>query len=271
MTETRKNHSRPDYPGKQGPTLRWPVSSLRVHRYRQAVIGIAASIASVVTLLSFLVAAHLFLRYRQGRRIHKTMQHEGIEGGPGFTKPGGTPPPNSQPTQPRWNAVFINNPIPYPMEKYTSWPSSPYFTQAMSNDHILDSNQQMKSLNAATADLDQILNASVFVPHGGDGPWSSSLSPSTPYSQDVQNAGLSTRTKKQPEATIPESPLSPASNFRDSIIPTDYTRGRSVEGDSGIGDGRDGNATRRSSTTVIISGQGATDRGGQGGHGDTYF
>jgi hypothetical protein len=238
---------------------------------RQAVIGIVASIAGVVTLLSFLIAAHLFLRYRRGRRIHMAMQHKGIEGGPGFTQPGVTPPPDPQSIQPQWNAVIINKPIPYPMEKYTNWPSSPHFAQSTSNDNILDSTQQMQSLNAATADLDQILNASVFVSHGGDGLWSSSLSPSTPYSRDVLNAESSIGTKEQPKAAIPKSPLSSASNFRDSIIPTDYTRGRSAGGDPGIGGGRDGNATRRSSNTLIISGRGATDRGGQDGYGGTYF
>ena len=269
--EVRKNHSKVGYPGKQRPALRWPVSSLRTHHYRQAVIGIVASIASVVTLLSFLVAAHLFQRYRRSRRIHREMQHKGIEGGPGFTESGVTPPPDPQSIQPQWNAVIINKPTPYPMEKYTSWPSSPYFTQSASNSHILDSHQQMQSLNAATADLDQILNASVFVSHGGDGPWSSSLSPSSPYSRNVRNTGSPIRTKEQPKATIPESPLSSASNFRDSIIPMDYTRGRSVEGDPWIGDGRDGNPTRKSNTAATVSGRGVTDRGGQDGHGGTYF
>jgi hypothetical protein len=217
------------------------------------VIGIVASISSVVTLLSILVVVHYLLRRRRTRQIHRTMQQKGIEGGPGFTNLGATPPPDPPSAQLSLNAItIINKPTPYPMEKYTSRPLSPYFGQSIPNAHTLDRHHQMQSLNAATADLDQILNASVSTPNDGNRVWSPSLSPSTPPSRDAQNMESSIRTKEQPKASIPASPLSSTSNFRDSIIPTGYIRAGKAEAESGVGDGRADNAARRSSTTVIF-------------------
>lgn len=228
-------------------------------------IGIVASIASVVALLSILVAVHFFLRRKRSGRIHKTMQQKGIEGGPGLVKSRDTLSLGPQSAQ-SWNAAtIINKPTPYPMDKYTSRPISPYIVQSTSNNRATGSYQQMQSLDAATADLDQILNASVFTSNGGNRTWSSSLSPSTPHS------GSSIRTTQQPKVATPVSPLSFTSIFRDSIIPVGYIREESTEVDSGTRNGGGCHAARRSSITVIISGQDAMNRGRQDGGGDPNF
>lgn len=154
------------------------------------------------------------------------------------------------------------------MEKYTSRSPSPYLVQPMPNYYNLDSDKQMQSLNAATADLDQILKASVFASGSGNRTWSTSLSPSTPLSRDVQNTepfGI----EEQLRGAIPESPST--SNFRDSIIPTSYIQMRSAEADVGTGGGKGGGAARRSSTTVVISRQDAANQGGRDYRGDPYF
>jgi len=204
-------------------------------------VGIAASIVSVVTLLSVFVALHFFLRHRRNSRL-KAIRQIGVEGSPSLVKPADTSYPDPQSAQSSWSAIaIINKSTPYPMERYTSRPISPPFAQSTPNHHALGSYQQMQSLNAATVDLDQILNASVR---------SSEL----------------VRTAEQSKSVTPVSPLSFASNFRDSIIPVGYIRDGSAEGDFGTGNGG-GNATRRSST-IIVSGQKVMDSGGQNGYGD---
>ena len=222
-------------------------------------IGIVASIASVVTLLSILVAVHFFLQYRRRGRIQRAMQQNGIEGGPGLKGD------NPHPAQPSWRAIaIINNPTPYPMEKFTSRPISPYLAQPAPNQHPPGSYRQMQSLNAATADLDQILNASTLTSNDGNRAWSSSSSsPSyAPHPRDVQDSDSAIRTTGQPKAATPVSPLSFTSNFMDSLIPMSYIRDGSVEADSGTGSGGSGNAARRSSSAVVIPGRGVMDRGG---------
>ena len=226
-------------------------------------IGIVASIAGVVTLLSILIAVYLFLQRRRAGRTRRAAQQMGIEGGPDFTGPGVSLPPVPQSAQSSGTGInIINKPLPYPMEEYTSTPISPYFVQAMPNDHTLDRNQQMQSLNAATADLDEILNASVFTPNDGTKAWSSTMSPSTPHSRGIQTSPQSNGTREQPKATIPISPLSFISNFRDSIVPAGYLRAGITEAELGAGGRSDRTAARRSSTTVNIPGRGIIDRGG---------
>lgn len=231
-------------------------------------IGIVASIATVVTLLSILVAVHFFLRYRRSGRTNRAMQRKGIQGGPGFVNPGDTPHPDPQPVQSSWNAItIINKPTPYPMEKFTSRPISPYSAQLTPNRYAPGRYQQMQSLNAATADLDQILNASVFASNDGNRTWSSSLSPSTPHSRDIRSPEPSSSATEQSKVVSPASPLSYTSDFRDSIVPASYIREGSTEADPGAGNEGGGNTTRRSSTTVFVFGQGVMDRSGQDGHG----
>lgn len=188
---------------------------------KQAVIAIAASIASVVALLSALVCLHLF--QRRGRR--KAMRQCGIEGGHTF-KPGGPLPLDSPSTRSSLNAItVINKSSPYPMEEYTSRPVSPYFIQSAPNEDVVDLRRQMQSLNAATADLDQILNTSVFMSIGGSRAWSPTLSPSTSQSPGIRSMESLARTKEQLNGGIPISPLSLTSNFRDSVIlPANYMR-----------------------------------------------
>jgi len=247
----------PDYGG--------PKISQQAGLSKQAVIGIVSSITSVVALLSVLVVIHFFLRHR---RTRGAVRHKGIERGPSLTESRITPPPDPQPAQSSWNAItVINKPTPYPMEKYTSRPISPYFVQSTPHDYVPDRSQQMQSLNAATADLDQILNASVFISHGGERPWSSSLSPSTPHSRDAQHTEPPVRTKDQLGTTIPVSPFSFKSSLRDSIFPTDCVQAGSAEADSVTGDRRDCKASRRGSTTV----QDVTNRGGQDGRDNSYL
>lgn len=221
-----------------------------------------------MALLSILVLVHFFLRYR---RTREATRQKGIERGPSLTKPGITPPPDPQPVQSSWNTItIINKPTPYPMEKYTSRPISPYLVQSTPHNYVPDRSQQMQSLNAATADLDQILNASVFISHGEEGPWSSSLSPSTPHSRDIQHTEPPIRTKNRPGATIPVSPLS-LSSLRDSIFPMSCIEAGSAETESVTGDGRDGKASRRDSTIVIISRKDMANREGQDDRGDSYL
>ena len=226
-------------------------------------IGIAASIAGVVTLLSILVAVYFFRQRRRYRRARKTAQQMGIEGGPGFTESGVTPPLDPQSAQ--LSGSLINKPTPYPMEKYTSALISPYFVQSVPNDHVLDRSQQMQTLDVATADLDRI----AFTPTNGTKIWSPPMSPSsTSHSQDIQNSEPSIGTREQPKATVPISPLSSISNFGDSIIPASYVRVGITEAVFGTG-GRGGcPAARRSSTTVNFPGQDMIDCEGRDGHGD---
>ena len=179
-------------------------------------IGIVASIAGVVTLLSILVVVYFILQRRRGGRTHWATQQMGIEGGPGFTEPRTFPPLDQRSVQSSVNSVnIINKATPYPMEKYTSAPISPYFVQPIPDNFALDRCQQMESLNAATADLDQIINAPVFTPNDGTKARLSTLSPSTPHSRGVQSSEQSIGTREQPKATIPISPLSFISNFGD--------------------------------------------------------
>lgn len=230
-------------------------------------IGIVASIAGVVTLLSILIAVYLFLQRRRGGRARRAAQRMGIEGGPDFTGPGASPPLVPPSAQSSANGInIINKPLPYPMEEYTSTPTSPYFVQAMPNNHTLDRDRQMQSLNAATADLDQILNAPVFTPIDG-----TTMSPSTPHSRGAQTSPQSIGTREQPKATIPISPLSFISNFRDSIVPASYIRAGITEAEFGAGGRSDRTAARRSSTTVKIPGRDMMDRGGRDGRGDPYL
>lgn len=197
------------------------------------------------------------------------MQRQGIEGGPGFAKPTGAPHPDLQSLQSSWKAIaVINKPSPYPMERYTSRPISPHFSQSTPVRDALSSYRQMQSLNAATTELDRILNASAFTSNDGNRARSPSLSPSTPRSRDVQNSGSPIRTPEQLDVATPVSPLSFTSNFRDSIIPVSYIREGSAEAESGTLDGRGINAARRSSTTVIISRQRVMDWAGQDGGGN---
>lgn len=256
----------PNPPDGEGSKTSQPVGLSK-----RAVIGIVASIASVVTLLSIFVIAHFFLRHKRSGRIRTAMRQKGIEGGPGLTNPGTTPIHGRQSARSSWGAVtIINKPTPYPMEKYTSRPISPDLAQPTSNYCNMDRRQQMQSLNAATADLDRILNASSFTQNDGGRGLPSPLSSPTSNSRGVQETEPSIRTKERPVATIPVSPLSSTSNFRDSIIPTGYMQEGSIEADLEIGDGRDGSAARRSSTTVIISGKNMLYRSGQGA-GDPVF
>lgn len=235
-------------------------------------VGIVASIAGVVTLLSIVIALYLFLQRRRYGRTRRAAQQMGIEGGPDFAGPGVSPPLDPPSAQSSVNGInIINKPTPYPMEEYTSTPISPYFVQSMPNDHALDRNQQMQSLNAATADLDQILHASVFTPNDGTKAWSLTMSPSTPHSRGVQTSPPSIGTREQPRATIPISPLSFISNFRDSIVPASYIKAGITEAEFGTGGRSDRTAARRSSTTVNISGRDVMDRGGQDGRGDPYL
>jgi len=236
------------------------------------VIGIVASIAGVVTLLSVLIVVYLFLQRRRCGTTRRVAQQMGIEGVPDFAGPGvssSLDPPSAQ--SPGNGINIINKPMPYPMEEYTSTPTSPYFVQSMPNDHTLDRNQQMQSLNAATADLDQILNASVFTPNDGIKAWSSTMSPSTPHSRGVQTSPPLIGTREQPRATIPISPLSSISNFRDSIVPASYVRAGITETEFGAGGRSDRTAARRSSTTVNIPGRDIMGRGGRDGGGDPYL
>jgi hypothetical protein len=266
MVGAPKSLSRPGYPGERNTVFLKLISMLRA--IRQAVIGIVASIVSVVTLLSILVAVYYILQHRRSGRIDGVVQQTGVEGGHGFSELGVTTPPGSQFSQSPGNV--INKPTPYPMEKYTSRPTSPYFVQPTPNNHALDRYQQMQSLNAATADLDQILNASVFTSNGGNRARSPTLSPSTLPSWGAQRTGSWIRAKEQPQATIPVSPLSSTSNFRDSIIPASYTRTRNTGEKFGTGGGRDRTAARRSSLTVIISEQDVIHLGGRDGRSDPY-
>ena len=223
-------------------------------------------------MLSILIVVYLFLQRRRCGRTRRAAQQIGIEGGPDFAGPRAPPPLNPQSTRSSVNGInIINKPTPYPMEEYTSTPTSPYFVQSMPNNHALDRNQQMRSLNAATADLDQILHASVFTPNDGTKTWSSTMSPSTPHSRGVQTSPPSIGTREQPRATIPISPLSFISNFRDSIVPASYIRAGITEAEFGAGGGSDRAAARRSSTTVNISGRDIMDRGRQDGRGDPYL
>jgi len=226
-------------------------------------IGIVASIAGVVTLLSILIAVYLFLQRRQRRRTHRMTQQKGVEGGPGLTERGVPPPLDPQSAHSPGSTInIINKPTPYPMEKYTSAPISPDFVQSTPNNHAPDRYQQMRSLNAATADLDRILHTSVLTLNGDTKAWSSTLSPSTPHSRGVQSSEPSFGTREQPRATIPISPLSFTSNFGDLIIPVNYVRTGVAEAEPGIGGGRDHAAARRSSMTVTIHGQDAIRREG---------
>jgi hypothetical protein len=192
------------------------------------------------------------------------MQQKGIENDPGPRGDTPHPDPQSAQSSSSWRAITINKPSPYPMERYTNRPISPYLGQSTPNRYTLGSHQQMQSLNAATADLDQILNASTFASNDGNRAWSSSLSPSTPQSRDFQDSDPVIRIAEQPKAVTPASPLSFASNFMDSIISMSYIREGSTEADSGTGNEGGGNPARRSSTTVIISGRDVVDRGGFG-------
>lgn len=189
----------------------------------------------------------------------------GIEGGSGFTK-AVSPPFDPQSAQS--SGKIISKPIPYPMEEYTSTPVSPYFVQSSPNNYGLDRRQEIQSVNAATADLDQILHASVLTPNGDTKAWSSTLSPSTPHSRGAQSSEPSFGARDHPKATIPMSPLSFISNFRDSIIPASYVRTGVLEVESGTGGGRDRGAARRSSTTVAIPGRDMMHYGGRDGRGD---
>lgn len=190
--------------------------------------------------------------FLQRRRTHRTTQQKGIEGGPGLTEPG-VSPLDPQFAQLSGNTInIINKPTPYPMDKYTSTPFSLHFARSTPNDYAVDCHQQMRSLNAATADLDRILNASVFTPNGDTEAWSPGLSPSTPHSRGVQGSEPPLGIREQPKAAIPISPLSFTSNFGDSIIPVDYVRTGIIETGSGVGDERDRTAARRSSTTVVM-------------------
>lgn len=219
-------------------------------------IGIVASIAGVVALLSVLIAVYFFLQRRQRGRTHRAMQQMGIEGGPGLTRPQVSPPIDPQSPQSSGDVItIINKPIPYPMERYTSTPLSLYSVHSISNNYALDRRQQMQSLTAATADLDQILNAPVFTPNSGIKAWSSTMSPATPYSRGVRSLEPSTGAREQPKATVPISPLSSLSNFGDSIIPASYIRAGIMEAEPGTGGGGQRTASRRSSTTVTIPGQ----------------
>jgi len=236
------------------------------------VIGIIASIACVVTLLSILIAVYFFLQRRQRGRTHRAQQQKGVGDSPGFTKRGVSPPLDPQSAQSSGNTInIINKPMPYPMEKYTSAPISPDFVQATPNNYASDRYQQMWSLNAATADLDRILHASVLTPNGDTKAWSSTLSPSSPHSRGVQGLEPSFGIREQPRATIPISPLSFTSNFGDSIIPVSHVRMGITEVESGAGGGRDRAAARRSSTTVTIPGQDMMRSDGRDGGGDPYL
>jgi len=235
---------------------------------RQAVIGIVASIAGVVALLSILIAVYLFLQCRQRGRIRRTMQQRGIEGGPGSGYPEVSPPLDPPSAQSSGN--IINKQTPYPLEKYTSTPVSPQFDRSTPNTYTLDCPQQMRSLNAATADLDRILNTSVFTPSGDTKAWSSTLSPSSLHSRGPQSSELPFGTREQPRATIPISPLSITSHFGDIVIPTNYVRMGITEAESGTEGGRDHAAARRSSTTVTIPWQDMMRRGERDGRGDPY-
>ena len=227
-------------------------------------IGIVASIAGVVTLLSILIAVHFFLQCRQRGRIHRATQQKGIEDGPNFIERGSFPHLDPQSAQSSGNTInIINKPTPYPMEKYTSAPISPDFVQSTPSDYAPNRYQQMRSLNAATADLDRILHTSVLTPNGDTKAWSSTLSPSTPHSRGIQSLEPSLGIREQPRATIPISPLSFTSNFGDSIFPVNYVRMGITEAESGTGGGRDRTAARRSSTTVTIPGQGMVHRDGR--------
>ena len=213
-------------------------------------IGIVASIAVVVTLLSILVVVYFFLQRRRCGQDHRATKQKGIEG---RSELGISPPSDPQSAQSSGNAIqVINKPTPYPMEKYTSTPISPYFVQSTPSNYSLNRRRQMQSLDAATADLDQLLHASVFTPIDDIKAWSPTLSPSTPRSRGVQSSEPSFRTREQPKVTIPVSPSSFMSNLEDSIIPTIYIRTGIAEG---TGSGRDRAAARRSSTTVIIPGK----------------
>jgi len=227
------------------------------------VIGIVASIACVVMLLSILIAVYLFLQRRQRRRTHRTMQQKGIEGGPGLTERGVLPPLDLQSAQSPGSTInIINKPTPYPMEKYTRAPISPDFVQSTPNNYAPDRYQQMRSLTAATADLDRILHTSVLTLNGDTKAWSSTLSPSSPHSRGVQSSEPSFGTREQPRATIPISPLSFTSNFGDLVIPVNYVRTGIAETDPGTGGGRDRAAAPKSSMTVTIHEQDAIRREG---------
>lgn len=227
-------------------------------------IGIVASIAGVVALLSVLIAAYLFLQCRRRGRIRRTTQQKGIEGGPSFGYP--EVPPTLDPLPAPSSGNIIHKQTPYPLEKYTSTPVSPQFDQSTSNNYTLDRHKQMRSLNAATADLDRILNTSVFTPRGGAKAWMPTLSPTSPYSRGVQSPGLPFGMREQPRATIPISPLSITSNFGDVVIPTNYVRTGITEAESG----RNRAAARRSSTTVTTPWQDAMYRSERDGHSDPY-
>lgn len=232
-------------------------------------IGIVSSIAAVVTLLSILVVVYFFLQRRQRGRTRRVVQQMEIEGGPDFTEPRISPPPDPQTAQLSGSTFnIINKPTPYPMERYTSTPTSPYFVQSTPKTSAPDRNHQMHSLNAATADLDQILNAAVFRSNSDTKSWSSTMSPSTLQPRGVQSPELSIGTREQPKAIIPISPLSSISNFGDSIIPAGYIRGEITEVEFETGGGRDRTAARRSSTTVDIPRRDVMGRGGRDGRGD---
>ena len=225
-------------------------------------IGIVASIVGVVTLLSILIVVYFFLQRRRHGRTRRATQQMGIEGGPEFTERGASPPVNPQSAQLSGGMVnIINKPTPYPMEKYTSTPASPYFVQSVPKSYTLDHNQQMQSLNAATVDLDHILHASMFASNGGTKSWYSAMSPSTPQLRGVQTSGPSIGIREQPKAIIPVSPLSSISNFGDSIIPASYVRAGIMEAEFGTEGGGDRVAARRSSTAVGITGQDMMGRG----------
>ena len=235
---------------------------------RQAVIGIVASIAGVVALLSILIAVHLFLQCRHRRQIRRTTQQKGIEGGPDSSYPEVSPPLDPPSAQSSGN--IINKQTPYPLEKYTSMPVSPQFDKSTPNDYTLDRHRQMRSLNAATTDLDRILHASIFTLGGDTKAWSSTLSPSSPHLGGVQSSELPFGMREQPRATIPISPLSIASDFGDVVIPENYVRTGITEADSGTEGGRDHSITRRSSTTVTIPWQDMMRRSERDGRGDSY-
>jgi len=241
-----------------------PKGSQEAGLSRQVVIGIVASIAGVVTLLSILIAVCSFLQRRQGGRVDRVGQKMEIEAGPDLNEEGISPPLDPQFAQ-ELSGNVINKQTPYPMEKYTSTPTSPYFVQSIPNNYALDRCQQMQSLNAATADLDQILNAFVFTPSCGAKAWSSTMSPSTPNSRGVQTSEPPIETREQPKAMIPISPLSFMSGFGDSI-PASYVRAGITEAESGTGGGRDRAAARRSSVTIDVLGRDMMDRGGRDGH-----
>lgn len=227
-------------------------------------IGIVASIAGVVALLSVLIAAYLFLQCRQRGRIRRTTQQKGIEGGPSFSYP--EVPPSLDPPPAPSSGNIINKQTPYPLEKYTSMPVSPQFDQSTPNTYTLNRHKEMRSLNAATADLDRILNTSVFTPGGDTKAWSLTLSPTSPHSRGVQSPELPFGMREQPRATIPISPLSITSNFGDVVIPTNYVRTEIAEAEPGRGCP----ASRRSSTTVTTPWQDAMRRSERDGRGDPY-